>query len=157
MGTLTGTLAVILIAVAAPVRAFDIPYPPRLPLSEPPAVCQALTPPQASRHVIRSGRGAWQAYVVETSSANYEVGVHLSRVRYVQTADKRFRTRENLGVGSTLADVRRVVRDELSYDPGWGYYVALPSGWSAALAPSDKKPGKRARIEWFFMRGLCSD
>jgi hypothetical protein len=150
-------LLLALLAVVGAAEAFDIPYPPRLSLSEPPVPCQPLTPPEGSRHVIFGGGGSWPAYVVETDSGNYEVGVHLSRVRYVQTADKRFHTPERLRVGSRLSDVRRIVRQDLSYDPGWGYYVALPSGWSAAFAPSRKRPGRRAKIAWFFMRGVCAD
>jgi hypothetical protein len=133
-----------------------VPDPPRLSLSQPPVLCQALTPTQASRHVIFGGIGSWPAYRVETPSVSYEVGVHESQVRYVQTADKRFRTPENLRVGSSLAEVRRLVREDVTYDPGWAYWVRLPSGWSAALSP-DKKPGDRAKIRWFFMRGDCDD
>jgi hypothetical protein len=149
--------AVALLVVVDGAAGWDVPNPPRLPLSQVPAVCERIAPPPASRHVLRTGSGgAWPAYVVETSGGNYEVGVRRAQVHYVQTADKRFRTPENLRVGSSLADVRRVVREDVTYDPGWAYWVRLPSGWSAALSP-DKKPGDHAKIRWFFMRGDCNE
>jgi hypothetical protein len=134
-----------------------VPDPPTISRPEPPTVCQSLTPTQASRHVIVSGTGRWPMYRVVTPTVSFEVGIHESQVRYVQTADKRFRTPEKLALGSRLADVRHFVQDGLSYDPNWAYYVTLPSGWSVAFAPSPKAPGGRAKIAWFFQRGSCSN
>ena len=56
------------------------------------------------------------------------------RVAYLATTSQSFQTREEIRIGSSLAEVRAHGGGAVVAEPGWGYYSKLPSGWCARFA-----------------------
>src|ERR1051326_6879410 len=56
--------------------------------------------------VVGGAQQSWAAYRVAFHGVEYVAGVDaLHRIRYIETNDESFRTREGLRVGATLAEV----------------------------------------------------
>lgn len=119
-------------------------------------------PGPRTHHSMVSPSQTWPSYEVVAGGIEYTVGVdETMRVRYVGTTDDAFRPPEGLKRGDPLAAVLAAAPGEtVVHEPGWGYFVLLPSGWYAFI--DDGRPGHEnlgtrplaedARVTMFFLR-----
>jgi hypothetical protein len=117
----------------------------------------ALLPPSAAAStafVVGGAQQSWTAYRVVFRDVEYIVGVDdARRIRYIETNDPAFRTREGLRVGATAGDVAAASGREPVYEAGWGRWTCVPSGWCAFFAaPSATDPAGPPRVLSFFRR-----
>jgi len=61
----------------------------------------------------------------------------LQRIRYIETTDESFRTRDGLRIGATEGDVLAAGGAAAIEEPGFGRYAALQSGWFAHYGVAD--------------------
>lgn len=71
------------------------------------------------------------------------------KVVYKATKSAAFRSPEGYGTASTYRDVKNI--SKLEGQPGWAYYVKLPSGWNAAF-DFHEKPKNDSKILFFFKK-----
>ena len=89
----------------------------------------------ASGFVVGGAEQSWPAYRVVFHDVQYTAGVDATRhIRFIETTDRRFQTREGLRVGATLGDVLAAGGREPVYEAGWGRWSLLQSGWCAFFA-----------------------
>lgn len=117
----------------------------------------ALLPPAAATSpafVIGGAQQSWTAYRVAFHGVEYVAGADPARrIRYIETNDDNFRTREGLRVGATLGDVLAAGGREPVYEAGWGRWSLLQSGWCAFFAaPSAADPAGAPRVLSYFRR-----
>jgi hypothetical protein len=97
-------------------------------------------------------------YVLVVQGIEFSVGVRPEdhRVVYIATTSTDFKTAEGLSMTSRLGDARAFAIDILHNEPGWGYFLPLKSGWSAAFfigdSGTDSAPTDDSRVSWFFKR-----
>lgn len=96
-------------------------------------------------------------YNIQRDGISFDVGLNDSnRVCFIATSDSTFTTDEGLRVGSTYRDVKLVSDSTLHTEPGWGYYVGLPSGWRVffGVGPTmtEAEPVDTTRVVFFFKR-----
>ncbi len=97
------------------------------------AVLPAAEPAPAL--VVGGAQQSWPAYRVVFRDVEYVAGVDAARrIRFIETTDARFRTREGLRVGATLDDVLAAGGRMPVYEAGWGRWSLLQSGWCAFFA-----------------------
>jgi hypothetical protein len=76
------------------------------------------------------------------------------------TKDATFRTPEGVCIGVPLDQVLARHKTSVVREPGWSYYVPLPSGWKAGLAMDDGRLDEPlpfdTPVRWLFMRGRVS-
>ena len=77
-------------------------------------------------------------------------------VRYICTTDRNFITPEGIRIGSTVAEVKRMIDTEIIPEQGWGYHVQLKSGWRVAFGQGDSMTEgelkNETRVRWIFKR-----
>jgi hypothetical protein len=75
---------------------------------------------------------------------------------YLATNDKRFVTSEGFTVGTTFGQLADNLKNELSKENGWGYYVKLNSGWTLGFCEgsscTDNHPIDSSEVKWIFKR-----
>ena len=105
-------------------------------------------------------------FKIEVQSYEFEVATgYGERIDWVSTTDRRFRTPEGIGVGSSMKEVSRRVDAEVLGIPGWACFVELPSGWKAAFGftleealedgvwrPCKKQISPASEIAFLYMR-----
>jgi hypothetical protein len=108
----------------------------------------------SSAFVVGGAQQNWTAYRVAFRGVEYVAGVDPARrIRYIETNDASFRTREGLRVGATLGDVLAAGGREPVYEAGWGRWSLLQSGWCAFFAaPSASDPDGAPRVLSYFRR-----
>jgi hypothetical protein len=114
----------------------------------------------ASAPLVGGAQQSWTGYRVVFHDVEYVAGVDMARrIRYIETTDPRFRTREGLRVGATLGDVLAAGGREPVYEAGWGRWSLLESGWCAFFAaPSAVDPAGPPRVLSYFRRdGITVD
>lgn len=116
---------------------------------------------QPSGFVVGSAQQSWSAYRVVFHDVEYTAGVDPSRrIRFIETTDSRFQTREGLRVGATLGDVLAAGGRNPVYEAGWGRWSLLQSGWCAFFAaPSatDAALGAPRVLSYFRRDGILVD
>ena len=79
-----------------------------------------------------------------------------SIVRYIVTRDENFKTSAGIGLSTSLNEIKSVQEVEVFEMPGWGYYVQLKSGWSAAFCVgefcTDETLDDDDEVDWLFKR-----
>jgi hypothetical protein len=147
---MTGTKARLLVALLLTAASC-----PGASAQTPASTCKAEKPGEGRYKVVKaeprpgekiSGYPKWKNVLTMTASGgiqqSYEVrhGVHYTVatdsakvIEYVSTSDPAFRTPEGLAAGDTLEKVLAAAKSEVVREPGWAFYVRLPSGWSAAF------------------------
>lgn len=105
-------------------------------LAAEPTLGAALPMQEASSAVVVGGaQQSWSAYRVVFRDVEYVAGVDAARrIRFIETTDANFRTREGLRVGATLQDVLAAGGRMPVYEAGWGRWSLLQSGWCAFFA-----------------------
>ena len=95
-----------------------------------------------------------RAYRVVFHDVEYTAGIDPSRrIRFIETNDSRFQTREGLRVGATLGDVLAAGGRSPVYEAGWGRWSLLQSGWCAFFAaPSVTDALGAPRVLSYFRR-----
>jgi len=117
----------------------------------------AVLPATASSGFIVGGAQSWPAYRVDFRGVEYVAGVDAAhRIRYIETNDPKFRTREGLRVGATLGDVLAAGGREPVYEAGWGRWSLLQSGWCAFFEPGDEAGTPRV-LSYFRRDGILVD
>lgn len=142
-------LALVLLAACASAdRAYILSFEPTLGAMLP------INDTPSSGFVVGGVRQSWPAYRVTFHGVEYLAGVDAAhRIRYIETTDAHFRTREGLRVGATLAEVLAVGGREPLYEEGWGRYSLLQSGWLAFFAaPSANDIDGPPRVLSYFRR-----
>jgi hypothetical protein len=75
---------------------------------------------------------------------------------FVGTWDKSFQTPEGYQVGTSLQQIKKMYRDKLQEEPGWGYYIKLPSKWSlhfvVGRTATDHAPADTNKVTYVFKR-----
>ena len=109
---------------------------------------------QSSGFIVGGAQQSWSAYRVVFHDVEYTAGVDPSRrIRFIETNDSRFRTREGLRVGATLGDVLAAGGRSPVYEAGWGRWSLLQSGWCAFFAaPSATDALGAPRVLSYFRR-----
>lgn len=76
------------------------------------------------------------------------------RINFISTSDQRFITPEGISVGMKLEEVLKTHSGELLADPGWAYFIVLPSGWNAAFTVgytmTESKPDDTTKVAFLF-------
>ena len=125
-------------------------------LSAEPTLGALLTVADApsSGFVVGGAQQSWPAYRVVFHGVEYTAGVDaLRRIRFIETTDARFQTREGLRVGATLGDVLAAGGREPVYEAGWGRWSLLQSGWCAFFAaPSAMDVSGTPRVLSYFRK-----
>lgn len=89
----------------------------------------------SSGFVVVGAEQTFPAYRIVFHDVEYVAGVDtLHRIRFIETTDAGFRTREGLRVGATLDDVLAAGGRPPVYEAGWGRWSLLQSGWCAFFA-----------------------
>jgi hypothetical protein len=77
-----------------------------------------------------------------------------SDTQYLSTRSKQFLTPEGYSVGMSLGEVDKILRKDITKEPGWGYYIQLKSGWSLAFCEgnscTDHLPQDLSTVDWIF-------
>lgn len=85
--------------------------------------------------VVGGAEQTFPACRVVFHDVEYVAGVDaMRRIRFIETTDANFRTREGLRVGATLEDVLAAGGRPPVYEAGWGRWSLLQSGWCAFFA-----------------------
>jgi hypothetical protein len=75
---------------------------------------------------------------------------------YLATNDKAFQTSEGYKVGTKFSELPKNIQEDLTKEPGWGYYYKLPSGWTLGFCEgnscTDHLPNNSSRVKWIFKR-----
>jgi hypothetical protein len=75
---------------------------------------------------------------------------------YTGTQDTAFETPEGFKIHHRLSDIPEAFKSSMEQEPGWGYYIQLPSGWCLGFCegPSctDRLPSPESEIKWIFKR-----
>jgi hypothetical protein len=132
----------------------------RYELSAEPTLGAVLPATESSGIIVGGAQQSWPAYRVVFHGVEYVAGVDaMRRIRYIETSDPHFRTREGLRVGATLGDVVAAGGREPLYEAGWGRYSILQSGWCAFFpAPSASDgPGPPLVLSYFRRDGIRVD
>jgi len=112
---------------------------PLLPLQRLPLLgeCLGNVPPTSVQTMAASAQ-TWTSYKVVADGIRYTVGVDREeRVRYVATSDASFRSPEGLRVGDSAVIAENAAPGQkIVLEPGWGHFIALPSGWYAFIDSS---------------------
>jgi hypothetical protein len=81
---------------------------------------------------------------------------HKADTVYWSTEDKKFETPEGFSVGMTLGEVKKSYASTMLNDPGWGYFINLPSKWNLGFCKvsscTDKGPSDSTKVGWIFTR-----
>ncbi|HKS22480.1 MAG TPA: hypothetical protein VJZ76_06770 [Thermoanaerobaculia bacterium] len=116
---------------------------------------------QTSGFVVGGAEQTFPAYRVVFHDVEYVAGVDaMHRIRFIETTDAHFRTREGLRVGATLDDVLAAGGRPPVYEAGWGRWSLLQSGWCAFFAaPSASDPigGPPQVLSYFRREGVRVD
>jgi hypothetical protein len=100
----------------------------------------------------------WPEFKLTCGGVPFDLGVDEGGViRYVSTTDTRFATPEGVHVGSDYRSAMAAAGGQAAVrEPGWAYYVDLPSGWRAAFVtgPSmtDGAVTAESPVRWLFQR-----
>lgn len=108
----------------------------------------------SSGFVVGGAQQSWPAYRVAFRGVEYTAGVDpMRRIRFIETTDARFQTREGLRVGATLGEVLAAGGREPVYETGWGRWSLLQSGWCAFFAaPSAMDVSGTPRVLSYFRK-----
>ena len=112
---------------------------PLLPLQRVPVLGECLgNVPATSVRTMTASAQTWPSYKVIADGIQYTVGVdYEEHVRFVATSDPAFRSPEGLRVGDSAALAKRAAPGQkIVLEPGWGHFIALPSGWYAFIDSS---------------------
>jgi hypothetical protein len=124
------------------------------------AVLAAADAPSSS-FVVGGAAQTFPAYRVVFRDVEYVAGVDaMHRIRFIETTDANFRTREGLRIGATLDDVLAAGGRPPVYEAGWGRWSLLQSGWCAFFAaPSASDPigGPPQVLSYFRREGVRVD
>jgi hypothetical protein len=82
-----------------------------------------ISPGQISQKFLWTNNGVRYALCADNQN----------RIQFLSTSSTRVATPEGVKVGQTLLELRNIEDSYLIHWRGWGYLVALPSGWNAAL------------------------
>ncbi|HEX4128585.1 MAG TPA: hypothetical protein VHZ24_00995 [Pirellulales bacterium] len=103
----------------------------------------------------------WPLYTLTSAGVPFTLGVDEDdghgTIRYISTTDGRFATPEGVHAGSDYRAVMAASGGRVAIrEPGWAYYVELPSGWRAAftqgLGMTDGELRPDATVQWVFQR-----
>ena len=130
-------------------------------LNAEPTLGATLPASAASSGVVVGGaEQTFPACRVVFHDVEYLAGVDAAhRIRFIETTDAHFRTREGLRVGATLDDVLAAGGRPPVYEAGWGRWSQLQSGWCAFFAaPSASDAlGAPLVLSYFRREGVRAD
>lgn len=139
-------LLLALAACASGGRTYVLPAEPTIGAALPVAAGDSFDYPTHGAQL----QPAWE---VAFERIHYIVTVDRDRkINYIETNDRKFKTREGLTVGNTLDDVLAAGGAPPVEEPGWGHYSVLQSGWSAILLQDTNSPSDPLRVVSFFRR-----
>ncbi len=117
---------------------------------------------QTGHLVLVSSAQLSPSYIIMRGEHVYEVTVHIevrdgkvvSIIDYISPLDKEFTTPEGIRVGDSFEKVRRVSKEDVIREPGWGFYayIKLPSGWGAAFLDKSEFSSSN-QVVMLFKRG----
>ncbi len=142
--------------------------PPDLETDHLPRLCERFDgTPRSKFRLPHPGAENWPVYRLVWEETEFRIALDpdTRRVRALSTKDLKFRTPEDVGLGSTLLEVRKKSAGELHCEAGWTCLIALPSGWSAGFSavhtdPETNKmeyrdPGDDSPVNSLLLRGEC--
>ena len=93
---------------------------------------------------------------VKINGSDFDLVTRDNDTIYLTTNDKRFQTPEGYKVGTRLSELPKNIQQELTEEPGWGYYYKLSSGWTLGFCEgnscTDNYPQKNSKVKWIFKR-----
>lgn len=108
--------------------------------------------PESRTLILANSATLIPSYKVSIDSIEYTIGVRKpdSTVAFIATSSDKAMTQEGLHVGSTAKELA-ALNLRFGYDPGWGRFALLPSGWGACF-PFDEDITDDSKILFFFRR-----
>lgn len=112
----------------------------------------------ASHNLQITGASTMRSAVdVQQNGISYSVVLSKEeKVSFVITFDSKFRSKEDFGIGATFKELRKKCSDKGQFEPGYGYYFQLRSGWKALFKDqrilAQGKVADTCRIRSFFKR-----
>ncbi|AEA43510.1 hypothetical protein [Fluviicola taffensis] len=93
---------------------------------------------------------------VKIEGHKFDLVLQENDTTYLSTADSLFLTPEKYHAGMTLSQISEKARNTLVKEPGWGYYIALSSGWKLGFCEgtscTDSEPTDNSKVKWIFKR-----
>ena len=93
---------------------------------------------------------------IQIDGSNFDLVINDNDTTYLATRDRKFQTPEGYKVGTRFLELPSDLRNDLTKEPGWGYYYKLPSGWTLAFCEgnscTDKYPENSSKVKWIFKR-----
>jgi len=143
--------------------------PPRLSISELPAICEVVIPVVESQTaIVELDHQAWPHYIAVVNHVRFSLGLDdQNRTRYLSTDDAKFTTPDGVGVGWLFEDLQAEFEVEPACDPRSSCFVQLPSGWYAgfparkrnlagkAIVYEAEPPKSGDQVSYLFKRGTC--
>jgi len=123
-------------------------------------ICAVSPARPAGLRYVASAQGR-RAYEAEVDGISISVCVDDDEVIVNQdTKDPSFQTPEGVKIGLSLGQVLALAKARLAREPGWSYYVPLPSGWNAGIIKDDGRfedpLPPESSVRWLFVRGRVS-
>jgi len=126
-----------------------------LAIRELPAVGEQLaTPlPKSKTFVLASPSQIYDSHKMTADGIVYTLGVSREGVlRYLETQDESFATPDGVSIGMRLEDLERSFGSPILNEPGFAYFVRLPSGWNAAFYDLHGNMPPNATVSLLFQR-----
>jgi hypothetical protein len=93
---------------------------------------------------------------IKINGHTFDLVLQENDTTYLSTADTLFLTPEKYHAGMTLSQISTKVRAKMTKEPGWGYFISLPSGWKLGFCEgtscTDSEPMQDSKVKWIFKR-----
>lgn len=94
--------------------------------------------------------------IIRINNCQFDLVVDNADTIYLATSDTNFITPEGFKVGMKVSQITKDLREKMTKEGGWGYYINLGSKWNLGFCEgsscTDNYPGDTSRIKWIFKR-----
>jgi hypothetical protein len=163
-------LCAVTLAATVPAVGRGWKTPPDLETDHLPRLCEQFdSSPDSKFRLPHPGAENWPVYRFVQEGIEFRIALDpgTQRVRALSTKDLKFRTPEDVGLGSTLKEVRQKSDEKLQCEAGWTCFLALPSGWIVGFStvhmdPETNKmeyrdPQADSTVNSLLLRGECDE
>ena len=118
---------------------------------------QDTLPNISLRNMTLVSSGQMSPYTtIKIDGCDFELVTNDNDTIYLATNDEKFQTPEGYKVGTSFTKLPKEIQNELTKEPGWGYYYKLSSGWTLGFCEgnscTDKYPENGSKVKWIFKR-----
>jgi hypothetical protein len=108
------------------------------------------------KQVLVSAGQTMQGKEIKRGGIKFDLVLEKKDTLYLSTSDNRFLTPENYRSGMLFSEIPAALKKKLEKETGWGYYIALPSGWNLGFCEgascTDAEPVDSSKVKWIFRR-----